>query len=148
MLIQPDTVRKIIELAGDWDRQHQRPDASQVISLSEIAAESSRYDPAKLKLLEAIQGLTLEEKAELQALYWLGREREESIEKDSGSDSDIEDLASYWESLLNLSMQDCEDAADYLLGKKASLLVNYLSEGLLTIARLDQATGTEVQSES
>jgi hypothetical protein len=45
-------------------------------------------------------------------------------------------------------MQDCEDAADYLLGKKGSLLVNYLSEGLQTIAQLDQATGTQARTES
>jgi hypothetical protein len=141
MQIQPDTVRQIVELARDWDEQYQRARVKTdgVISLSDIASETSRYDPAKLKLLEAIQRLPLEQKAEIQALYWLGREREESIEKDSESDLDVEDLTAYWESLLDLSIQDCESAPYYLLAKKASLLVNYLSEGLDAIVRLDQA---------
>ena len=138
MQIQPDTVRQMIELARDWDEQYQRARVKTdgVISLSDIASEASRYDPARLKLLEAIHRLPLEQKAEVQALYWLGREREESIEKDSESDLDAEDLTAYWENLLDLSIEDCESASDYLLAKKASLLVSYLSEGLNTIVRL------------
>lgn len=136
------TVNRIIDLARNWDRQYKRlhQDKKTTVADSEITFDSLmayRDDPVKAKLMQAIDELSMEERAELVALYWMGRSAKRQVipdeygEEYEDEDEDEVTTEEAWETYLNHSWDNNPaEAAGYLVGKKAELLVRFLTTGM------------------
>lgn len=74
MKLSKDTANQIIYLSDKLDAESaERFPPNTPVSLSDIAVEDLQATPTELELIELIEPLSTEEKAELLALYWLGR---------------------------------------------------------------------------
>ncbi len=74
MKISQDTLNDIIAISRKFDAENstQFP-ANKAFKLSDIAAQGLKARPTELALIGLMEPLSDEQKAELQALYWLGR---------------------------------------------------------------------------
>ena len=74
MNLPKDILNQIIAVSRKLDAENaKRYPPNKAVRLSDIAAEDLRATPTELALNDLIEPLSDQQKAELQALYWLGR---------------------------------------------------------------------------
>ncbi|MFZ1218114.1 MAG: DUF3775 domain-containing protein [Chthoniobacterales bacterium] len=74
MKLTQNTLNKIIDLSRQLDAENaKRHPPGQLVALHELEAEDLQATPTEMELITLIELLSIEEKAELEALYWLGR---------------------------------------------------------------------------
>lgn len=121
LTISPDTVCHVIVKAHEFDVKdvNTGDDAGSVDSDDNIGSvlEARGDDPVLQELVEFISGLTVDERIDLVALAWLGRE-----------DYTIDDWPTLREEAAQAQSPNGKRTANYLLGMP--MLGDYLEEGL------------------
>lgn len=73
MEIKREVVLDVIRFAREQYSEELKWDEKRIVSLAEIDKEEVRKNPKRNQLLEYMEGLSPQEKAELVALMWIGR---------------------------------------------------------------------------
>jgi len=113
-VLKEDVIHTIIQLAEElYNPEYAKVSASTHLP-SEIHRIAAKYEPQRKRLVDYLNSLLYQERAELLALMWLGR-------GDAGEE--VED----WTSLITAALESGDDI-DYIVAKEP--LAQYLSRGL------------------